>query len=57
MKRRSGRGKGMHNLIPEAVGRVIWMYRVRDCRHICLFCRHYGMCKEDGIPEGRGKGR
>lgn len=36
------------------LSRLSWMFKVRDCRHICLFCEHYGKCKEDGIS-GKGE--
>lgn len=30
------------------IQRFLWMFKVRDCRHICLFCEYYEMCRNDG---------
>ena len=35
--------------------RLLWMFKVKDCRHICLFCEHYHICTIDGETERRGK--
>jgi len=38
-------------------GRMPWMFKVKDCRHVCLFCEYYGMCRADGIPGKEEKAR
>ncbi len=40
--------------ITDAMERIMWMFKVRDCRHICLFCEYYEKCGLDGIPERGG---
>ena len=30
--------------------RLSWMLKVKDCHHICLICKYFGMCKAEGIP-------
>lgn len=25
--------------------RLAWMFKVRDCRHICLCCEYFDICK------------
>lgn len=33
----------------EVFERILRMFKVKDCRHICLFCEYFDMCKaEDG---------
>lgn len=32
----------------EMFKRFAWMFKVRDCRHICLFCEYYETCRNDG---------
>ncbi len=39
------------------IGRLTWMLKVRDCRHICLFCEHYRRCREEGIAGKEEEGR
>ena len=51
----AGKWKMMTGLLREAAGRAAWMFQVRDCHGICLFCEHYRKCKEDGIRERRQK--
>ena len=31
----------------EMSKRFIWMLKVRDCRHICLFCEYYETCRNE----------
>ena len=31
--------------------RFTWMFKVKNCRHICLFCEYYDTCRQ----EGKGK--
>lgn len=31
--------------------RFTWMFKVKDCGHICLFCEYYDTCRQ----EGKGK--
>lgn len=35
--------------------RLTWMFKVRDCRHICLFCEYYEMCKTEEHRKKRRK--
>lgn len=35
--------------------RSLHMLQVQDCRGICLFCRHYDICREDCRAEKRKK--
>ena len=35
--------------------RLTWMFKVRDCRHICLFCEYYETCRNDGSSQRGGK--
>lgn len=30
--------------------RLSWMFKVKDCRHVCLFCEYFDMCRADGVP-------
>ncbi len=72
MRRRPQRGKEAHKRkrilknpkaaavsspITDVMERIMWMFRVKDCRHICLFCEYYEKCGLDGIPERGGKGK
>lgn len=25
--------------------RLAWMFKVRDCRHVCMWCEYYDICK------------
>ena len=31
----------------QVIERILHMLRVKDCRHVCLFCEHYDMCKQE----------
>ena len=31
--------------------RLLWMFKVKDCRHVCLFCEYYHVCTADGATE------
>lgn len=35
----------------EAVTRLRWMLKVKDCRSICLFCEFYEQCRAELIEE------
>lgn len=35
--------------------RLAWMFKVKDCRHICLFCEYYEMCRNDGSSQRGGE--
>lgn len=48
-------GKVPIELVLAAAGRMEWMYKVRDCHHICLFCEHYTRCRMDGATKRREK--
>ena len=28
--------------------RFTWMFKVKDCRHVCLFCEYYDTCRQEG---------
>lgn len=30
----------------QVIERILHMLRVKDCRHVCLFCEYYDMCKQ-----------
>lgn len=47
----------VRELFTDTVERSMWMFRVRDCRHICLFCEHYEKCGIDGLPKRGGEGK
>lgn len=37
--------------------RLAWMFKVRDCRHVCVWCECYDICKgsetaADNMNEG-----
>ena len=31
----------------QAIKRMLHMFKVKDCRHVCLFCEYFDICKED----------
>lgn len=31
----------------EIIERIRHMLKVKDCKHVCLFCEYYDMCKEE----------
>lgn len=31
--------------------RLSWMLKVKDCRHVCLFCKHYHVCTAERAAE------
>ena len=31
----------------QVIERILHMMRVKDCRHACLFCEYYDMCKQE----------
>ena len=31
----------------QVIERILHMLRVKDCRHVCLFCEYYDMCKDN----------
>lgn len=33
--------------------RLTWMFKVRDCHHICLFCEYYDICRAEGSGKRR----
>ncbi len=39
-KRRKMKKRKRKDLIMAAVARISWMLQVKDCRHVCLFCRY-----------------
>lgn len=38
--------------IREIIGRLWWMLQVKNCHHVCLFCRFYSICRVDDGKEG-----
>lgn len=32
----------------EMIQRFLWMFKVKDCKRICLFCEYYDMCRAEG---------
>lgn len=38
------------------IDRIRHMLRVKDCRHVCLFCEYFSRCKEDFDAEAAGGG-
>lgn len=32
----------------EVVRRLRWMFKVKDCRRVCLFCEYFEMCNAEG---------
>ncbi len=37
------------------IERFLRMFKVKDCRHICLLCKYYDLCRLEGIKESEGK--
>lgn len=33
--------------IRSGVDRITQMFKVKDCKHICLFCEYYEKCKRE----------
>lgn len=31
----------------KIIERIRHMLKVKDCKHVCLFCEYYDMCKEE----------
>ena len=31
----------------EIILRLLWMFKVKDCKRICLFCEYYDICRAD----------
>lgn len=31
----------------EIIERIRHMLKVKDCKHVCLFCEYYDICKEE----------
>lgn len=36
--------------VKQILERLSWMFKVKDCRHVCLLCEYYDMCRADGMP-------
>lgn len=30
------------------IDRIAWMFKVKNCRHCCVFCEYYDICKLEG---------
>lgn len=41
----------------EMLKRFTWMLKVRDCRHICLFCEYYETCRNEETTKNNRKKR
>lgn len=41
--------------VKRGIERLTWMFKVRDCRHVCLFCEYYETCRNDGGSQRGGK--
>ena len=41
--------------VKRIIERLSWMFKVKDCRHVCLFCEYYDMCRAEGIQEKEDK--
>lgn len=41
--------------VKRGIERLAWMFKVGDCRHICLFCEYYETCRNDGSSQRGGK--
>ena len=37
----------------EIIERIRHMLKVKDCKHVCLFCEYYDMCKEEAAETSR----
>lgn len=48
-------GYMMRYAVKRGIERLTWMFKVRDCRHICMFCEYYETCKNDGSSQRGGK--
>lgn len=48
-------GYMMRYAVKRGIERLTWMFKVRDCRHICLFCEYYETCRNDGSSQKGGK--
>lgn len=33
--------------VGEIIERIRHMLKVKDCKHVCLFCEYYDICKEE----------
>ena len=31
----------------RGIERLTWMFKVKDCRHVCLFCEFYETCRKE----------
>lgn len=47
----------MAEAFTDTAERMMWMLRVKDCHHICLFCEYYEKCGLNRIPEGGDRGK
>lgn len=37
--------------IGEMIERFLRMFKVKDCRHVCLFCEYFSICKAEDKRE------
>lgn len=33
----------------EIIERIRHMLKIKDCKHACLFCEYYEICKEEAL--------
>ncbi len=33
--------------------KILWMFKVKDCRQVCLFCEYFDRCQADVKKERR----
>lgn len=50
-------GYMMRYEVKRGIERLAWMFKVKDCRHICLFCEYYETCKTEENTEKERRNR
>lgn len=40
-------------VINKIIQQFSWMFKVKNCRHVCLFCKYYHECTTEGATERR----
>lgn len=40
-------------VVKKIIERFLWMFKVKDCWHICIFCKYYHNCIAEGATERR----
>lgn len=31
------------------IERIMWMIRMKDCRHVCMWCEYWDLCREEEL--------